>query len=114
MVEDDRRDRTHRTLPRESRRCRPLQTRYFTHILGKARVQNGYQTGTQRELQVPTITSLQANDFNFSQRTYMRNAQVNLSSFSFVVPLHIKFKCTFHFLPVNKTVCPLECAALMS
>jgi hypothetical protein len=38
----------------------------------------------------------------------MRNAQVNLSSFSFVVAR------TFHFSPVNKTVCPLECTALMS
>jgi hypothetical protein len=68
--------------------------------LGRARVQNGYQTGTQQELQVPTFTCLHIHihiHFNFSQRTYMHNAQVNLSCFSFVVALHNKFKCTFHF-----------------
>jgi hypothetical protein len=32
-------------LPQE-----PLQTQYFAHNLGKARVQNGYRTGTQLEL----------------------------------------------------------------
>ena len=71
----------------------------FTLILGKLRVQHGYQTGIQRELK--------------DAQSSNSNSNLNLFTFTFhyINPTNAQ---QMHFSPVNKMVCPLECTALPS
>jgi hypothetical protein len=80
---------------------RRRRRRPFTLILGKLRVQHGYQTGIQREL----------------KDAQSSNSNLNLFTFTFHFHyLHQPYQLTqqMNFSPVNKTMCPLECAALTS
>jgi hypothetical protein len=77
---------------------------HFGQGTGTKRVSNWYSMRTPSpNLHLPSHYI----HFNFSQHTYMCNAQVNLSSFSCVVALHNKFKCTFHFSSLSvQHLCP--------
>jgi hypothetical protein len=92
--------RTHRSTVVS---CRENHRRPFTLILGKLRVQHQYQTGNQRELK--------------DAQSSNSNSNLNLFTFTFHFHyLHQPYQLAqqMNFSPVNKTVCPLECAALTS